>query len=102
MTFYNTNKERGAELQASRRQTNRQENIILEHYRQRPDCPISPSQIFQIHNEWPLTSIRRAITNLTLAGYLTKTSYMNIGIYGKKEHCWKLKPSAFKETFFDE
>ena len=39
---------------------------------------------------WPITSIRRAITDLTNAGKLTKTDTMKLGRYGKHVHTWKL------------
>lgn len=38
----------------------------------------------------PITSVRRAITNLTSAGYLIKTGYMKIGQYGMPNHTWQL------------
>ena len=36
----------------------------------------------------PLTSIRRAITNLETEGLLEKTNIQKPGVYGKKNHCW--------------
>ena len=38
----------------------------------------------------PITSIRRAITDLTNEGKLVKTNSLKKGNYGKKCHCWKL------------
>jgi len=40
--------------------------------------------------EWPITSIRRAITNLTDDEKIVKTQKTTKGIYGKKEHLWAL------------
>lgn len=37
----------------------------------------------------PLTSIRRAITNLTKQGKLRKTHIKVEGIYGRQEYCWE-------------
>lgn len=37
----------------------------------------------------PITSIRRAITNLTNARYLKKTTQTRIGAMGKKEYIWR-------------
>jgi len=37
----------------------------------------------------PLTSIRRAITNLTKQGRLRKTNVKVTGIYGRQEYCWE-------------
>lgn len=54
---------------------------------------LSPSQA---HNaigvdECPLTSVRRAISNLTDDGFLIKTQIQVIGAYGRNECVWKLK-----------
>ena len=38
----------------------------------------------------PITSIRRALTDLTSKGKLVKSSIMKMGPYGKQVHCWKL------------
>lgn len=38
----------------------------------------------------PLTSIRRAVSDLTERGLLRKSATMRLGIYGKSEHCWEL------------
>lgn len=38
----------------------------------------------------PITSIRRAITNLTRAGYLVKTNRKKEGLYGMLNHTWQL------------
>ena len=42
------------------------------------------------NNVWPLTSVRRAITNLSSDGELVKTNDKVTGIYGKPEHLWRL------------
>lgn len=99
MNFYNTNQEKGTVLRQSRSQAARQEAAILEYYQKRPFQPISPSQLARVFRDWPITSIRRAITNLTHAGRLTKTSRMTTGLYGKKEHYWKLRT---EKGLFDE
>lgn len=56
---------------------------------------VSPSQIHNslvvMGNKYPITSIRRAITNLTDAGYLVKTESTRLGSYGAPEYLWKLK-----------
>lgn len=38
----------------------------------------------------PLTSVRRAITNLTDMGLLVKTNVKREGIFGKPCHTWRL------------
>lgn len=57
---------------------------------------LSPSQLYnclinggRIHKETPLTSIRRAITNLTTRGLLRKTDTKVMGKYGRMESLWE-------------
>ena len=90
--FYNTIGETGTELKASRRAVNKQEKEVLEKFKEFGDepSPISPSEIHEILPGYPITSIRRAITNLTDAGYLRKTYVKIVGPWGKREHCWEL------------
>ena len=55
----------------------------------------SPDEIYQIiKGDAPLTSIRRAISNLANPrkwDMLFKTDKMKMGLYGKMVHTWKLK-----------
>ena len=43
-----------------------------------------------LSNKWPITSIRRAMTNLTDDGMIVKTQETVKGVYGKNEHLWSL------------
>ena len=45
-------------------------------------------------NNTPLTSIRRAITNLEKKGKLEKTDIQKEGMYGKKTFCWVFKSNS--------
>jgi hypothetical protein len=71
---------------------NRQERIILEIFKKHRI--LSPSHAWKKWNEEndvvPITSVRRAISNLTKLGYLTKTNAMVDGLFGDREHCWKI------------
>jgi hypothetical protein len=56
----------------------------------------SPSQLYviminanDISKDTPLTSIRRAITNLTNRGLLSKTDTKVMGKYGRMESMWE-------------
>ena len=91
MEFYNTNNEFGKELQASIVKSRHQGEIIMEYFKLHPDKEFTP---FEIHRAvglvgTPLTSIRRAITNLTFDNKLIKTDNQRTGQYGKKNYCWK-------------
>ena len=48
----------------------------------------------------PLTSIRRALTNLTNAGELVKTDKQMKGMYGRPEHQWRLAPKHDQGELF--
>ncbi len=70
--------------------TMKQENFVLDFFKCKQE-PMSPSMVHKAcNNLWPLTSVRRAITNLSTDGDLIKTNDTVIGIYGKPEHLWKL------------
>jgi hypothetical protein len=44
-----------------------------------------------IKDRVPITSIRRALTNLTEQGLLVKTDLQRMGAKGKPEYIWKVK-----------
>jgi hypothetical protein len=87
--FYNTINETGRELAQSRQHTDRQEDEVARIFQ--AHRRLSPSQAHELFNggSTPLTSIRRAITNLALDGILVKTEAKRLGIYGKVEHVWE-------------
>lgn len=50
-----------------------------------------PSQVHREFPGWPITSVRRALTNLTAAGKLIHhTSDRRMGPHGSKESVWSL------------
>lgn len=87
--YFNTTNETGATLKTYRAKAAEQEDAILRIFQ---DIGIaSPSQIHKAMNtSAPLTSIRRAMTNLTTAGKLAKMDHKVQGAYGRKEHAWKI------------
>ena len=92
--YYNTNDENGETLRNSRDNSTNQENMILAIFETYPNEGLTPFDIEDFAHDqevnWPITSIRRAITDLTNAGKLTKTSITKLGKYGKQVHTWKL------------
>lgn len=54
-----------------------------------PDYTASPSQVHAIFPHWPITSIRRALSNLTARGELEKLAETVEGAYGRPEHVWR-------------
>ena len=90
--YYNTNEETGEVLTESRNRAETQGGIIYKYFRDNPRAELTPFEIKAVlRMRAPITSIRRAITDLTTEGKLEKTSTLKSGSYGKKCHCWRLK-----------
>ena len=90
MTFYNTIQENPSELARSQTKAKTQEQKIINCFKQY-ERPLSPSMVLkQLNLNCPLTSVRRAMTNLTTDGKLFKTNSFVIGDYAKPEHLWEL------------
>lgn len=92
MSFHNTNNESGIELGESIVKAIRQEELILEYFKLHPQDKFTPFEIQSALGlmATPITSIRRAITNLTADDKLIKTDKQKVGDYGKKNFCWRL------------
>ena len=89
--YYNTNKETGEELNASRQRSKSQTELIYDYFINNPLDELTPIEIkAKIRMRAPITSIRRAITDLTSQGKLVKTDNLKAGNYGKRCHCWRL------------
>jgi hypothetical protein len=100
-TFHNTTNETGVQLEAFTKKAQTQDEVVLTFFKNHLNHDFSPSKLYEylikhslIDNTTPLTSIRRALTNLTVAGKLTKTNRTVISRYGRSEYVWQLK----KET----
>lgn len=97
-TYYNTNNELGATLETSKKKASYQANVILDFFNRNAGQSYTPCEVltfcFPKHPHFnegvPITSVRRAITNLTLKGLLVKTGTMKLGYQGKMVHTWKL------------
>ena len=91
MSYYNTNNETGDTLTRSRSTVNNQEEDIIAVFTSRPGRKMTPFDIQDdVGHHVPITSIRRAITDLTEKGLLSKSDVMKLGRYGKMNHCWEL------------
>ena len=91
-TYHNTNQLIGEELKNAVRNATTQETKILRYFTYNPGL-FTPEEIQYNCSmmNLPLTSVRRAITNLANEGFLRKTSEMKIGQYGKPIHAWTLQ-----------
>jgi DNA replication protein DnaD len=90
--YYNTNNESGQTLKESKKKTETQEDKILEFFQEFPFLDLNPFDIqHRVFNDsTPITSVRRALTDLSNKGKLIKTNRVVNGIYGKNNHTWKL------------
>ena len=92
MTYYNTNKEKGDMLKKSEEKTQSQEDIIYHNLLRDGYTWFTAEQVWRkyFNESTPLTSIRRAITDLCAKGKLEKTDDMTIGMYGKRVHYYRI------------
>lgn len=101
-SWYNTINFSGEDLKRENAKAAKQEELILHLFKANPDKNLSPTQVHQIMARKyqiypPITSIRRALTNLTGRLELIKTDEMIPGTYHLPEHTWKLANP--RETF---
>ena len=92
--FYNTIGLKDNPLKEATKKAERQEDRVLEIFKA-TGIAMTPEDIERRYNDIfppaPLTSFRRAITNLTKQGLLVKCEEMTEGKYGKPVHYWKIK-----------
>ena len=92
MTFHNTIQARDPELSAYEHKAWTQEQLILALFQDDPIGRYTPFEVRRILGlTAPITSIRRAITNLTNANKLKKTDHKRYERYGKPNFCWELR-----------
>ena len=94
--YYNTTNEVGQDLQENKDKALTQEQMILNKVRVSTemdgDFTTSASVIASlgIFQKTPITSIRRAVTNLVNKGDLIYTGDKRSGMYGRNESIFKL------------
>ena len=92
-SFHNTTDTKGDQLEEYEQKAQSQEKIILRFFKENK-IMYTPSQVMNwlrddLGNP-PLTSIRRAMNNLSTRGLLIKTNKQHPGPYGRPEYYWKL------------
>ena len=96
MSYHNTTNESGTTLKNNVAKAKSQEEEILEFFKYVNyfnEFNSTPSELQMLNlklKKYPITSIRRALTNLTKQGKLIKTDEKRIGMYGRSEYVWKL------------
>ena len=99
--YHNTNEEKGATLQESRKKAKTQDQTVLEFFKNHDQLGVTPERClrhFKImeklsESKWhntPVTSIRRSFSNLKNQGLIQKTELTIEGDFGKNVHVWKL------------
>jgi hypothetical protein len=87
-SHFNTTKESGKQLSLLNEIAINQEEKVLELFTIYKK--LSPSDVWKYYQNYPITSIRRALTNLSNKGKLIKTDEKKIGIYGRNEFIWEI------------
>ena len=87
MSYYNTVNVKGEELEARTLRAKTQKEHILEIFKGAGE--LTPFDVQKVFPQWPITSIRRAISDLTREGDLVKTGNRKKGIYGHQNYTWK-------------
>jgi len=101
--FYNTTGENKSVVEKTEASNSKQENLILSLFINHPFEEYTPFEVSKYLNlpNVPITSVRRAITNLTQKGFLFKTENKKQGDYGKINFCWRLaKRESIQSVLF--
>jgi len=91
-SFHNTIDASGQTLIDFEQKAQTQEDVILDLFKQYDKTDLTPDEVLLLckFENTPITSIRRAITNLTKQGKLIKTNIQRKGQYGKLTFAWKI------------
>lgn len=97
--YHNTTHLTGAELQDSTQKAETQTEKVLRFFKVHSGYKYPPSFVHNvIGGNSPLTSTRRALSDLTKKGELEKTEHKRVGAYGKPEYMWRLKQEEGQQT----
>lgn len=102
MSYFNTTHSSGAALSQYQGSAKAQEDHIAQIFQRHPTAAYTPSEVRAmvisiVQADIPITSIRRAMTNLTTVGVLRKTQQQKTGPYGRPEYMWRLNPGGSSE-----
>ena len=89
-SYHNTTQLKGKELVKAERNAESQEMRLLKWFKYYRTLTASQAHTL-FPDRIPLTSIRRAMTNLMNEGFIEKTEEQREGIYGKPEYVYKIK-----------
>jgi hypothetical protein len=99
-SFYNTTGLAGKQLERRIEQAESQEEAVEALFEAHPAAALTPFEVQEAALPGsPITSVRRAITNLTGEGVLRKTDHQKEGPHGDPNCTWTL---AREPTLFDQ
>jgi hypothetical protein len=95
-SYYNTNKENGNVFLESKAKAENQEQEIKNIFLKTNVAGFTADELHrhQSLKAYPITSIRRALTNLCgekWGNFLVKTDTMRMGNFGKQTHVYKIR-----------
>lgn len=68
----------------------RQVDRVLDFFKEHPHSDFTPCEVYlKFGQQYPLTSIRRSISDLTKMGELVKTDRMRKGMFNEVNHTWR-------------
>jgi len=103
-SFYNTNGLAGEQLERRIERAESQEERVQALFEAHPAFRLTPFEVQQaVLPGSPITSVRRAVTNLTDQGVLRKTDHQKEGPYGDPNYTWTLncEPTLFDQSNID-
>jgi predicted ArsR family transcriptional regulator len=99
-SYHNTTHETGSDLDKYEASAKSQEGRILAYFKSHLPVRVllTPTMInAKLFADVPITSVRRALSNLTKKGLLVKAGKEK-GPYGRPQHCWQLGIQPIKQA----
>ena len=100
MNYYNTTKQKANNLKDWELKALSQESLIRKFMELNKDLSFTPFEIQEAFLEedviWPITSVRRALTNLTKDNVLIKTDELVPADYGRPNYKWQWRNNDTK------
>lgn len=101
--YHNTTEAVDPQLKQYEQKAKSQEDKILAYFESHLDdyVLLSPTLVLRhiFNNTVPITSVRRALSNLTRDGFLQMSGKV-MGPYGRPEHYWRLVPRNPQQELF--
>ena len=101
MTYYNTTYITGPLLEEAEQAARTQEDRVMAYFEFVGSSTPSEAWTHVFRCSVPITSVRRAISDLTDEGVLIKTTKLREGAFGKPEHEWRIaRPEDRQQNLF--